>query len=58
MRPGPGPQRLIGSEKARMPTTLSFPRRLKGVGILEGVVEGSKGNSILRGAVMGPLVGM
>ena len=49
------PQRPIGSEKARRPNTLVFPRCLKGFGILEGAVEGSKGTWIRLGAVLGPL---
>ena len=52
------PQRPIGSEKARMPKTLIFPRLLKGFGFLEGAVEGSKGTWIRLGAVLGPLGGM
>ena len=48
----------IGSEKARMPKTLISPRLLKGFGILEGAVEGSKGTWIRLGAVLGPLGGM
>ena len=51
------PQRPIGSEKARMPTTLIFRRLLTDFGILEGAVEGSKGTWIRLGAVLGPLVG-
>ena len=41
-----------------MPKTLVFPRLLKGFGILEGAVEGSKGTWIRLGAVLGPLGGM
>ena len=48
----------IGSEKARMPNTLILLRVLKGFGILEGAVEGSKGTWIRLGAVLGPLGGM
>ena len=45
----------IGSEKARMPDTLIFPRLLTDFGILEGAVEGSKGTWIRLGAVSRPL---
>ena len=45
----------IGSEKARMPETLIFPRLLNDFGILEGAVEGSKGTWIRLGAALRPL---
>ena len=41
-----------------MPKTLISPRFLKGLGILEGAVEGSKGTWIRLGAALGPLGGM
>ena len=41
-----------------MPKTLIFYRLLKGLGFLEGAVEGSKGTWIRLGDVLGPLGGM
>eukprot|EP00959_Pyramimonas_sp_CCMP1952_P425953 8922001-Pyramimonas_sp.AAC.1 len=45
----------IGSEKARMLEILIPHRILKGFGIFEGAVEGSKGTWIRLGAALGPL---